>query len=215
MGPTLQGGLFHYSDHPGPEDKAGEVEFILGLLLGAVVGVVAERILGYPFDSLILKPIASRRAQSKLRKMAGEYAISGELVVVGGVGIFVNQFFPGGIEAAHLYGHVRADGQPLQERMGESALVRPDLSPTLLDALYAKWVKNLDEDPHAWNRVSLALQRCEVGRVPTTEEPVLNLWFVEADYAEARVAEELWWERSVEERRAMDGELLRSVDPFF
>lgn len=190
------------------------MDFAIGLLLGAVLGVIAERLLGPPIDRFIKNPLHDRLGRRNLNSMNRKYGVQGELLIVGDSAIFVHQFFPGGLENKHLSAQmIRGDRPPLA-RLSESFLPHDSLSIEVYEETKQRWIEELERDPRAWNGISLALDRCEVGRSPTRELPTLSLWFRETDYATARVAEQLWWSEPLNLRRNIDGEKLRVVDPF-
>ena len=190
------------------------MQFVLGLVLGAVLGVIVERLLGYPLDRLILDPLTRRRSQQQARKMNESYSVQGELLVIGESAIFVNQFFPVGIASESISGHVSRVPTTLDERLRESTGMHGRVSVSRVEAAIVEWKERLESEPHAWNGDSLALERCAVGRVPTTEEPVISMWFRESDYATARAVEQFWMGVAQSERRSLSGEALRDVDPF-
>lgn len=190
------------------------MEFAVGLLLGAVLGVVAERLLGPPIDKFIRNPLHARLSRRNLHLINRRYGVQGELLIVGDSAVFVHQFFPGGLESRHLSAQMIRGDRSVLARASESFLAQDSLNIEIYEEAKQRWAADLEEDPQAWNGISLALDRCEVGRSPTRELPTLSLWFRETDYASARVVEQLWWSKPLSFRRQIDGERLRIVDPF-
>lgn len=190
------------------------MNFLLGLLAGAILGVVAERIFGYPLDRYILEPLARKRELRRMDLLNVQNAVDGELVVVGRSAIFVHQFFPVGIGADAISAQMERGSSSIEDRFSSS--LAPGMEVDLGEVRDARedWGRRLEEEPHAWNGTSLALTRCEIGRVPTTEEPVVSMWFRETDYATARAIEQSWMSVPVARRRSIDGQDLRVVDQF-
>ena len=190
------------------------MEFVFGLLLGAILGVVAERLLGPPIDKFVKNPLRARFDRRHLDSINEKYSVQGELLMVGDSAIFVHQFFPGGLEIENLSAQVIRGGRPVSTRISESFFANDSVGIEVFNESKTAWETSLDADPQAWNGISLALDRCEVGRSPASELPTLSLWFRETDYATARAVEQLWCSKPVTFRRKIDGEDLRNVDPF-
>ena len=191
------------------------MEFFLGLMLGAVAGVIAERLLGYPLDRYLIAPVATRRTRNRLEKLNKTFAVSGELLVLGRSALFIHQFFPVGIDHRHLSAQMSRTTSDLDSRLKRSSLTGDTVTIAEVEAAQRRWLDELAADPKAWNGEALALEQCEVGRIPNSEEPVLHLWFRQTDYASARASEEFWLAQPLNDRRHLDGSILRSVDPFF
>lgn len=190
------------------------MEFAFGLLLGAILGVIAERLLGPPIDKFVKNPLHAKVSRRNLHAINKKYGVQGELLVVGDSAIFVHQFFPGGLEIDNLSAQMVRGARPLSSRLSESFYADDSFEIEGFNLVKQKWETKLDSDPQAWNGISLALDRCEVGRSPNSELPTLSLWFRETDYAAARAVEEFWLSEPVAIRRQVDGEQLRIVDPF-
>lgn len=129
-------------------------------------------------------------------------------------GLFVHQFFPNGISLENLHWQMSQEPSDVASRIRES-VARGIIEPKEAENSRLKWAAMLDSDPSAWNGISLALEKIALSRTPMREDPVLNLWFRETDYASARAAGDFWREKAPEEGWGLDGETLRRVDPFF
>src|SRR5690606_28606712 len=92
-----------------PHTYGQRTEGVVGLLVGAAVGVVRERVLGRPLDRFIVDPMTARRTATKLRRLKARYGISGELLRIGGHHLFIRQYTASGFQRADLVGTLGGD----------------------------------------------------------------------------------------------------------
>ncbi len=164
---------------------------------------------------LATSPLIKYFNKRKARRLNSKYTVSGEFLQIHDTSLFVDQFFPSGIELQHISAQVALSIQSVDERISNSKLAQKGLLEADFIRSRDDWAIELDNDPRAWNGLSLALERREIGRFPTTEEAVLSLWFREESYASARAAEEVWLKTPLSHRRSFGGEYLRNVDTLF
>lgn len=185
----------------------------MGLLVGAAVGVVFERVLGRPLDRFIVDPIAARRTAARLQRVNQRYGITGEMLRIAGHHLFVRQYTASGFRRADLVGTLGGD-LLLADRHKTSSVGR--LLPPLdeLEREIALERQRIQSDPTQWNGTKLSLTSLEVSRTPDTEEPVLQMHFHRSDHASMSVIGRLWQGcHAGDPARILDGDLLRTVDP--
>jgi len=194
----------------------GPVDFLLGVALGGLAGVLLERLVGRPFDLHVVRPIRDRLRLRSLASAQRRAAVSDEMVLVGGTALFVRQFVPGGLDPGALTATV--DGAPwnLARRVAESPAAREQLSswsPAAVESSIEDWRDRLASDPRRWNGQQLALSHLDVSRDARSEHPIIALTFKESDYAYFCALGEIWTDLPIESRRAIDGDALREADP--
>lgn len=189
------------------------MSFVWGLVLGALVGVLIERLVGHPFDHLILKPTLALLRRSRIRRLNSRLKVSGEVSIIRDSALFVHQFVSNGLDSKNLIAQMASEPVTLKERHEQSSMSQHFPLVSDLSSRIDSWAMKLEADPHFWNGTSLALYRCDVSRTPRAEEPVLVMQFREENYATFCAIDEIWQSIGTETRRSFDGDRLRQVDP--
>jgi len=191
----------------------GAMFFVLGLVIGSIVGVVVERVVGHPIDHFVIKPILQARRRSGMRKAAEAVNLGSELCEVAGTALFVHQFVPAGFAWANMSTRMESNQSTLANRLSRSSSANLLPSAIELEVAVKDWTAQLDADDHFWNGTSLALSRCEISRSSGAEEAKILLSFREEVYATACAIEQAWQSLPLDQRRDVDGNDLRQVDP--
>lgn len=140
---------------------------------------------------------------------------STKLLVLGKNALFIHQFSILGINHRNISAQISDPASNLAERIERSSICGESVTAEKVEAARKQWADKLAADPVKWNGETLALEKCELGQGGDGEDPTLQLWFRQTDYALARVAEDMWLELPLSERRSLTGSHLPDVDPFF
>jgi len=189
------------------------MSFIFGLIVGGLFGVVLERLVGHPIDYFIIQPLLGVKRRRRFQRAAESVNLQNELCVVAGTALFVHHFVPAGFAWDKLHTSMDNKSLTLNERLEKSKFssVLPDADQ--LERSIDSHAARLDADEHYWNGISLALSECQFSREPGFEQAELSLKFREENYATACAIEEAWESLTLEQRRSIDGNSLRRVDP--
>jgi hypothetical protein len=189
------------------------MQFLYGLLIGGLCGVLLERAIGHPIDHFVIRPISTAWRHRRNRKTGSTLGVDDELIVVAGSALFVHQFVPRGFAHRLITAQVDSAHSGIEQRLRASSMAGLMPQPEVLEERVKAWFDLLEADPHYWNGSSLALTRCDVTRVGDSEDSALNLVFRDGDYATLCAIDEQWKSIDINARRAMDGDSLRKVDP--
>lgn len=188
------------------------MSFAWGLVLGALAGVLIERLVGHPFDHLIVRPTLALIRKTRTQRLDSRLKVSGEVSIIGESALFVHQFVSNGLNHKNLIANMVNSPAPLTERYEQSFSSQHFSSVSDLSSRIDRWALNLEADSHFWNGTSLALHRCDISRTPRAEEAVLVMQFREESYAASCAVDEFWQSLNTETRRSFDGNQLRQVD---
>jgi len=189
-------------------------EFFWGLVLGAILGVVAERLLGHPLDRFIINPARDVINRRSAARTAQRVRVGGELIDLANGSIFVLQYAPVGFDWANLQAS-KATSDPLsQGHHADSLLQRAGVSWSQVEQANHVEVQRIESDPRMWNGNALAIVAAYVGRDSLYEEPTLDLRLAVRDYAACRSIQGLWLSIPAQQRKKLlEGEALREVHP--
>lgn len=164
--------------------------FWWGALTGGVVGVVLERLLGPPIDSIVLRSSRkfTRQRSERLLKKAN---IDAAVLPVGDDFVYVHAFNPAGLT-------IRTRTLPDQNWAQRWEDLPEDLRPAepqlLLDQLTAVR-KEIKCDSSQWNEERFGLARIHHGRDDSKDRPTFELKFHPTDYAASNVMRRWYMER--------------------
>lgn len=181
---------------------------IAGFLAGGVVGVIVERLIGKPLDHLILNRLRNAWTSTKQKRFDKDFSLKDNIIIIGSTALHVREFVHNGFEPNSI-------ATRIQDEIGDIKSHLSNMLPSLEEIEKATAVnrKELDDNPRMWNGTSLALVRADVGRDSATEASNLTLTFHENEYARHIAISQLWENLPTEQRRRLDGNQLRVVDP--
>lgn len=191
------------------------MEFILGLIAGAIVGVITERVFGRPFDRLVMAPLSDRFRQRQARNATRGFRERGELIELANGGVFIAQYSSAGISWGHLHSGTKSPKWPLEQLYERSKVSQLGPSWASVCASIKSKDRCIDKDPRMWNGNSLALVAAYVSRTATVEDARLELEFEVRDYATCQAIQEVWLAINSDARRQLlSADHIREVDPF-
>lgn len=191
------------------------MEFVIGLIAGALVGVLAERALGSPLDRFVMEPLANSWRKRRARSAAQGIQVNGEVVELSNGGVFVAQFAPAGIDIADIHARVKATGKSLEQLYANSRVSLRGPEWPSVERAVEDMSRRIRETPRMWNGLALSVVAAYVSRTPEAEETELEIEFEVRDYATCRAVQEVWLGLEPRDRRELlAGDAIREVDPF-
>lgn len=189
------------------------MEFIWGLILGAVLGVLAERVLGFPFDRYILEPLLRHRRRGLAARASSSLRAVDETIALANGSVFIAQFAPSGIDWKHIHGRMRVAGRSGANDFQTSGLDTVAVSPATLESATDVWRHDLEAEPGMWNGTALSVVDLSVARTAEDENPTLSLEFEEREYASCRARQDIWLALDERARRGLlERDRLRRVN---
>lgn len=181
---------------------------LAGFLAGGVVGVIVERLIGKPLDHLVLDRLRNAWALTRRKKLERDFSLNDNIIIIGGTALHVREFVHNGFERNSI-------ATRIQDEIGEINSHLSNMLPSQeeIEEATAASRRILDDDPRMWNGTSLALVRADVSRDSVTEVSNLTLTFRENEYARHIAISQLWENLPLQQRRGLDGNQLRIVDP--
>ena len=185
-----------------------DMSVVAGFLAGGVVGVIVERLIGKPLDHLILNRLRNAWTLTRQKKLEKDFSLKDNSVIIGRTALHVREFVHNGFGPNSI-------ATSIQDEIGDIKSHLSNMLPPLEEIERATAVnrKILNDDPRMWNGTSLALVRADVGRDSATEASNLTLTFHENEYARHIAISQHWENLPIQQRRGLDGNQLRVVDP--
>jgi len=175
--------------------------------MGGFAGVIVERIIGQPFDRLVIrraKEIWDTRARNRVEE---NIHLNDELAIIANTAIFVRQFVPGGFGINDIATRIQDNSGGLNAQLKNLLPPEREVEDTVI-----AFRKSLEENRRMWNGINLALVRADVSRDSITEVAQLTMTFCETEYARHLALSKIWENLPIEKRRGLNGNLLREVD---
>lgn len=174
------------------------LDFLLGTGVGAVAGVVVERLVGLPIDRLTSLTHRNLRKHQRQR-IAAKVAANKRLLDIGGELVYVHTFTPLGLEITTSWdSHVDMQSQKmflLKNRTINRELIESIDVEEITRAIESKRQELQDSDTE-WNEQKVGLSRAGFKNDIQQSIPVLSLAFHRSDYAASVVMEQLWRENT-------------------
>lgn len=192
----------------------GIVSLLVGLTLGSIFGVVADRTIGQAIDKQLIEPLSKRRSLRAAQKLALTFnRVHNELVVFANGAVFVQQFAPAGFSWTNITARLKPDTTSVRALLPESHLSTfSEVTAEEIEAQIKKSESSIAQNPRLWDGTLLALVHMDISREGREEMPVLGMQLEARQYSRSRAVQELWMSLPLEERRSLSGDQLREVD---
>lgn len=167
----------------------GDPNFWIGAGIGALLGLILERILGRPLDQG-WSWVRRKQRRERARVMAELSRRNSELIEFDDDLVYVHAFYAAGLQlTTRLMGELR-----LAQRWQELPPEFSQMSPGERVELLQQERREIAEDPSRWNESRMGLAALTHGRFEATDTPVYTLVFHPTDYAATRHTEKWWGE---------------------
>lgn len=171
------------------------LDFWVGAIIGALLGVIAERVFGTPIDALIRgrKTHLISKKSEHLMKLVGA---NKKLLHVGDELVYVRSFCPAGFQ---FNSRITAEDRPWYLKIKDVPEHFRSFVPTDGESLERDIEAEREaiaSDPGRWNERKLGVDAVWDSRDPQTGRAILDIGFTPSDFASSNVIGD-WWQKNV------------------